>query len=85
MICCSSGATEQCNRCHFVPRCSGYGDDETSVQIELTYNWDPPAEPYTKGDAYAQIAVSTTVRRHLPCLHLQDAANDYLANLNTMP
>jgi len=36
----------------------GYGNDEDSVQIELTYNWDP--QEYTKGDGYAQIAVSTT-------------------------
>jgi lactoylglutathione lyase len=35
----------------------GYGDDEQSVQIELTYNWDP--QEYIKGDAYAQIAIST--------------------------
>lgn len=28
-------------------------------QIELTYNWDP--QEYVKGDAYAQIAISTTV------------------------
>lgn len=42
----------------------GFGNDEDSVQIELTYNWDP--QDYTKGDGYAQIAVSTTVRPLLP-------------------
>lgn len=33
----------------------GYSEDQ--VQFELTYNWDP--QEYTKGDAYAQVAIST--------------------------
>lgn len=44
----------------------GYGEEEDNVLIELTYNWGKGSEAYTKGDAYAQIALSTEVRA-LPC------------------
>lgn len=30
--------------------------------IELTYNWGKGSDAYTKGDAYAQIALSTEVK-----------------------
>lgn len=36
----------------------GYAEDTESVLIELTYNWDP--KEYSKGNGYAQIAISTT-------------------------
>lgn len=31
------------------------------MMIELTYNWGKGTDAYTKGDAYAQIAISTEV------------------------
>ena len=40
----------------------GYGEEDENVLIELTYNWGKGTDDYTKGDAYAQIALSTEVR-----------------------
>ena len=40
----------------------GYGEEDETVLIELTYNWGKGTDDYTKGDAYAQIALSTEVR-----------------------
>ena len=44
----------------------GYGEEEDNVLIELTYNWGKGSEAYTKGNAYAQIALSTEVSLGLP-------------------
>ncbi len=37
----------------------GYGDEENSTVFELTYNYGDDGSNYTKGDAYAQVAIST--------------------------
>ena len=39
----------------------GYGEEDDNVLIELTYNYGKGSDAYTKGDAYAQIAISTQV------------------------
>ena len=36
----------------------GYGPEQDNLVIELTYNWGDNS--YTKGDAYAQVAIQTT-------------------------
>ena len=40
----------------------GYGPEDDNVAIELTYNWGKGSDSYTRGDGYAQIALSTEVR-----------------------
>jgi len=37
----------------------GYGDEQSSTVFELTYNWGKDSSNYGKGDAYAQVAIST--------------------------
>jgi len=37
----------------------GYGDEENNTVFELTYNYGKDSSNYTKGDAYAQVAIST--------------------------
>jgi len=37
----------------------GYGDEESNTVFELTYNYGKDSSNYTKGDAYAQVAIST--------------------------
>lgn len=39
---------------------SGYADEDKSCVFELTYNWG--VESYSKGNAYAQVAISTKVK-----------------------
>jgi len=34
----------------------GYGDEETSAVVELTYNW-PRKEPYALGDGFGHLAI----------------------------
>lgn len=36
----------------------GYGPEDQNTVMELTYNWGQ--DTYTKGNAYAQVAISTT-------------------------
>ena len=36
----------------------GYGPEQDNLVIELTHNWGDNS--YTKGDAYAQVAIQTT-------------------------
>jgi lactoylglutathione lyase len=35
----------------------GYGDENSTAVIELTYNWDQ-AEPYLHGDAFGHLAIA---------------------------
>jgi lactoylglutathione lyase len=35
----------------------GYGDEESSAVVELTYNWDQ-AEPYELGDGFGHLAIA---------------------------
>lgn len=44
------------------------GDEE--AQVELTYNWDPPAEPYGMGRAFGHLAYEVDDIYAL-CAHLQ--------------
>lgn len=37
----------------------GYGDEQNNTVFELTYNYGKDSSNYTKGDAYAQVAIST--------------------------
>lgn len=37
----------------------GYGDEQSNTVFELTYNWGKDSSNYAKGDAYAQVAIST--------------------------
>jgi lactoylglutathione lyase len=37
----------------------GYGDEQSNTVFELTYNWGKDSSNYDKGDAYAQVAIST--------------------------
>ncbi|KAK9836940.1 hypothetical protein WJX81_001344 [Elliptochloris bilobata] len=38
----------------------GYGPEDESTVFELTYNWDKKSYDNFKGNAYAQVAISTT-------------------------
>lgn len=37
----------------------GYGDEKENTVFELTYNYGKDSSAYSKGDAYAQVAIST--------------------------
>ena len=56
----------------------GYGEEEDNVLIELTYNWGKGSEAYTKGNAYAQIALSTEVSTGLHLGSTRSANTLYL-------